>query len=169
MNYLENLKQVRNFIFDVDGVLTDGRLLITESGEMLRTMNAKDGLVMKLALEKNYKIFIITGGRSLGVTKRLKGLGISYIYTGIHDKLAKYDELVELFNLNEEETLYMGDDLPDHAPMRRVGFPCCPADAAPEIQSICLYVSGKKGGDGCVRDVIEKVLKLNGDWLISPI
>ncbi len=164
---LEKFKDVTTFMFDVDGVLTDGRFLITEKGELLRSMNAKDGMAMKLALNANYRIIIITGGRSVGVVDRLKALGIEYVYSGIHNKIEKYDEVIALFDLNEEHILYMGDDLPDYSVMRRVGLPCCPNDAVQECKSISLYVSPKKGGDGAVRDVIEKVLKLNGDWPIQ--
>ena len=164
MTHLEKFKQIDTFIFDVDGVLTDGRFLITEAGELLRSMNAKDGLAMKLALNAGYKMFIVTGGRSVGVIDRLKALGIQKVYAGVHDKLTKYKELLELFDLDEEKILYMGDDLPDYPVMRRVGMPCCPADAVQEVKSVSFYISPRAGGDACVRDVIEKVLKLNGDW-----
>lgn len=164
---LEKFKDITTFMFDVDGVLTDGRFQITEKGELLRSMNAKDGMAMKLALNANYRIIIITGGRSAGVVDRLKALGIEYVYSGIHNKIEKYEEMVSLFDLDEEHILYMGDDLPDYPVMRRVGLPCCPNDAVQECKSISLYVSGRKGGDCAVRDVIEKVLKLNGDWPIQ--
>ena len=121
---------------------------------------------MKMALNANYRIIIITGGRSVGVVDRLKALGIEQVYSGVWNKIEKYDEILKLFDLNEEHILYMGDDLPDYPVMRRVGMPCCPADAVQEVKSISLYVSPRKGGDACVRDVIEKVLKLNGDWPI---
>ncbi len=161
---LEKFKEINTFIFDVDGVLTDGRFLITEKGELLRSMNAKDGMAMKIALNANYRIIIITGGRSMGVVDRLKALGIEHVYAGVWNKVEKYDEILKLFDLNEEHILYMGDDLPDYPVMRRVGLPCCPADAIQEVKSISLYTSPRNGGDACVRDVIEKVLKLNGDW-----
>lgn len=164
---LEKFREINTFIFDVDGVLTDGRLLITEKGELLRSMNAKDGLAMKLALNANYRIIIITGGNSIGVIDRLKALGIEQVYGSIGDKLKKYEEILSLFDLNEEHILYMGDDLPDYSVMRRVGMPCCPADAVQEVKSVSRYISHKKGGEACVRDVIEKVLKLNGDWPIK--
>lgn len=169
MTHLEKFKQIDTFLFDVDGVLTDGKFLITEAGELLRSMNAKDGLAMKLALNAGYKIIIITGGRSIGVIDRLKALGIQQVYAGVHDKLSKYNEILELFDLEEENILYMGDDLPDYPVMRRVGMPCCPSDAVQEVKSVSFYISPKGGGDGCVRDVIEKVMKLNGKWPVLDI
>lgn len=165
MNVLEKFKDVTTFIFDVDGVLTDNSLLITESGELLRSMNARDGFAMKLALESDYNIAIITGGKSEGVIKRLNGLGIVDIYKGINDKVEAFNDYIEQNGINPENILYMGDDIPDFDVMRRVGLPTCPADAVTEILQVAQYVSPKLGGKGCVRDVIEKVMRLHNKWI----
>lgn len=164
MNKLERFKNIDTFIFDVDGVFTSGNLLITEAGELLRTMNVKDGYAVKRAVEAGFRIAIITGGSSKGVTKRLEGLGITDIYTGTHDKLTAYREYDDIHDLDEANVLYMGDDIPDLEVMRIVGLPCCPQDAVVEIREVCYYVSPHKGGRGCVRDVIERVMKLQGKW-----
>lgn len=164
MNYLEKFLQIQTFIFDVDGVLTNNEILVTEGGEMLRVMNIRDGYAMKQALKNGFRIAIITGGKSMGVVQRLGNLGIRDIFTGIEDKLAVYEDLLEKYELIEEQILYLGDDLPDYHVMRRVGLPVCPADAVPEIKAIAQYISPLKGGEGCVREVIEKVMKLRNCW-----
>ncbi len=164
MNLLEAFKDIHTFIFDVDGVLTDGSLLITEKGELLRTMNVKDGYAMKHALDQGYRICIITGGNSVGVNNRLKALGITEIHSGISKKIATYNQVVEHLEIDEGGILYLGDDIPDYEVMRRVGLPVCPADAVQEIIEIANYISPFKGGQGCVRDVIEKVLRLQNKW-----
>lgn len=164
MNNLEVFQQIHTFIFDVDGVLTNSQLLVMEDGQLLRQMNVRDGYALKRAVEEGYKVVIISGGKSEGVRIRLQNLGVPDIYLGIHYKLETYEEVVDMYELDEGGILYMGDDIPDYEVMRRVGLPCCPANAAPEIKAVAQYISGYKGGDGCVRDVIEKVLKLNGHW-----
>jgi len=127
-------------------------------------MNVRDGYAVKRAIKAGYRICIITGGSSEGVTTRLKGLGIKDIYTGISNKLDVFEEYAFANEIDTEGVLYMGDDIPDYEAMRLAGLPCCPQDAANEIIEICQYISPLKGGDGCVRDVIEKVMKLNGKW-----
>jgi 3-deoxy-D-manno-octulosonate 8-phosphate phosphatase (KDO 8-P phosphatase) len=158
------MKSIKAFIFDVDGVFTNNDVLVTEEGEFLRTMNVRDGQAVKWALEKGYKICIITGGRSEGVITRFKMLGVEQIYTGRHIKLPVYEQFAKEFNLSSIEVCYMGDDLPDGPVMRKVGLPCCPSDAVPEIAHLSKYISPLEGGKGCVRDIIEKVLKIKGDW-----
>jgi 3-deoxy-D-manno-octulosonate 8-phosphate phosphatase (KDO 8-P phosphatase) len=162
---LEIFKQIDTFIFDVDGVMTNNEILVTENGEFLRTMNIRDGFAMKRALLKGYKIFVITAGKSEGVAKRLKQLGINEIYSNIQNKIDIYQKILSEHNLKESQILYMGDDLPDYEIMSKVGLACCPSDAVPEIISISTYVSPLAGGKNCVRDVIEKVLKLRGHWI----
>ena len=164
MNQLEPFKKIRTFIFDVDGVLTNSQLLITEEGALLRSMNTRDGLALKMALNEDYRICIITGGNSEGVEKRLKGLGIRDYFSGISDKVEVYNSYVEGLQLAEEEILYMGDDLPDWEVMQKVGLPTCPHDAATEIKETAEYVSPVIGGAGCVRDVIEQTLRVQGKW-----
>jgi 3-deoxy-D-manno-octulosonate 8-phosphate phosphatase (KDO 8-P phosphatase) len=167
MNYLEPFNAITTFIFDVDGVLTNSELLITESGELLRTMNARDGFAMRLAIESDYNICIITGGKSEGVILRLKGLGIHQIYSGIRDKVSAFEEYCDTYDINPGNVLYMGDDLPDYDVMRLVAMPTCPSDAAHEIKAIAQYVSPAEGGRGCVRDVIERVMRMHGKWLAT--
>lgn len=164
-NYKEYLNHITTFIFDVDGVLTDGSIQVSTEGELLRTMNIKDGYALKTAQLAGYNVCIISGGKNEGVRKRLRDLGITDIYLGIQDKVEQLDEYFDIYNIEAENVLYMGDDIPDLYPMRLVGMPCCPQDAAAEIKDISRYVSHKKGGKGCVRDVIEQVLKVQGKWL----
>ena len=164
-NVLSHFRRVHTFIFDVDGVLTNGELLITEAGELLRKMSVKDGYAMKKALAENYNLMVLTGGNSKGTIDRLRALGIENIVWGQQNKVPAYESFLDDHpDLDEDGILYLGDDIPDFEVMRRVGLPCCPADAAPEIKKICHYISPFKGGEGCVRDVIEKVLKLQGLW-----
>ncbi|PHI18432.1 3-deoxy-D-manno-octulosonate 8-phosphate phosphatase [Lewinellaceae bacterium SD302] len=164
MNQLEKFGEVDTLLFDVDGVMTDSSLHVLENGQLLRNMHTRDGYALKAAVKAGLRVCIITGGKSEGVKIRLQNLGVTDIYVGIQDKLETYEEYVDIYELDEGKILYMGDDLPDLAVMRRVGFPVCPADAAPEIKKISQYVSSLNGGHGCVRDVIERVLKLKGDW-----
>ena len=164
MNHLEIFSTIHTFIFDVDGVMTNNEVIITEKGELLRKMNLRDGLAIKMAIEKGFKIAVITGGRSEGVIKRLEALGIKDIYSGKSDKLEAFDEFINQYDLDTLGILYMGDDLPDYPVMRRVGLATCPKNAAPELFPIANYVSPYKGGEGCVRDVIEKVMRLQGNW-----
>ncbi|WP_343486536.1 HAD-IIIA family hydrolase [Allomuricauda sp. d1] len=163
-NYKELLKDITTFIFDVDGVLTNGSILVSTDGEMLRSMNVKDGFALKTALLKGYNICIISGGTNEGVRARLKGLGITDIYLGAHYKDEPLDEYLDIHGIKPENALYMGDDLPDIPPMKRVALATCPQNAAAEVKTICDYVSHKNGGEGCVRDIIEQVLKVRGDW-----
>jgi 3-deoxy-D-manno-octulosonate 8-phosphate phosphatase (KDO 8-P phosphatase) len=165
-NILAYFSSIHTFIFDVDGVLTNGKVLITEKGELLRSMSMRDGLAFKMAAKEGYKILILTLGKSTGVIDRLRSLGISDIVWGIDNKLKAYEEFLDAYNLDENGILYMGDDLPDFQVLKRVGLPCCPQDAAPEILEIVKYISPYKGGEGCARDVIEKVMKLQGTWRI---
>ncbi len=163
---LDLFKPIRTFVFDVDGVLTDGTLMLTEDGHMLRSMNIKDGYAMQLAVKKGYKVWIITGARSEGVRSRLLKLGAHEVRIGIESKKEVLNEIVAANQADLSTVLYMGDDIPDYAVMKMCGLPCCPDDAVTEIKSVAKYISPYSGGKGCVRDVIEKVLKLNGDWVL---
>jgi 3-deoxy-D-manno-octulosonate 8-phosphate phosphatase (KDO 8-P phosphatase) len=164
-NYKEYLNHINTFIFDVDGVLTDGSIQISTNGELLRTMNIKDGYALKSAQLAGYHVCIISGGKNEGVRKRLRDLGITNIFLGTQDKVEKLDEFFDVYDIDPENVLYMGDDIPDLHAMKLVGFPCCPQDAVPEIKEISRYISHREGGKGCVRDVIEQVLKVQGKWL----
>ena len=163
-NPLSLFKDIRHFIFDIDGVLTDGSLLIHADGSLLRTMNIRDGYALQLAVKKGYSVSIISGAKGEAIEKRLLGLGVEDIHLGIENKLDKLEEVLTKGHLLKAQTLYMGDDMPDLAVMQTVALPCAPADACVEIRQIAKYISPSNGGQGCVRDVIEKVLKLNGHW-----
>jgi 3-deoxy-D-manno-octulosonate 8-phosphate phosphatase (KDO 8-P phosphatase) len=163
-NYKEIMPQITTFIFDVDGVLTDGNVTISTRGELVRNMNTKDGYALKVAINAGFNICVISGGTNEEVRTRLNGLGITDIYLGAHNKMEQFEEYIDIYNLNPEHILYMGDDIPDYPVMKKVGLASCPKDAVPEIQDISIYVSQKKGGRGCVRDVIEQVLKVQGKW-----
>ena len=163
-NFKELLNQVKAMAFDVDGVLTDGNIILMPNGELVRTMNMKDGIIMKLAVKSGYHMAIITGGNSIAVKQRLNRLGISDVYLKTYDKLEALKEFVNIYDIKMEEVLYMGDDLIDYEVMSKVGVPVCPKDAATEIKEISLYISDKDGGKGCVRDIIEQVMKVQGKW-----
>ena len=164
---LTSFKNISTFIFDIDGVLTDGNLLIMTDGVMLRQMNVRDGYALQLAIKKKYDIIIISGSYSAEMQARLERLGINKIYMRVENKLEKLKELIAAHQLNKEEILYMGDDIPDYEVMQYCGLATCPADAVAEIKSISKYISPLKGGQGCVRDVIEKVLKLQNNWMVD--
>ena len=164
MNVLELFAPIRTFVLDVDGVLTDGSLLATEDGQLLRKMNIKDGYAIQLAIKKGYKVWILSGAKSEGVRLRLQKLGVKDVHIGIETKKELLMDIALASETAYDSVLYMGDDIPDYAAMQLCGLPCCPADAVAEIKGIAKYISPYKGGEGCVRDVIEKVLKLNGDW-----
>lgn len=164
-SYKEYLKHITTFVFDVDGVLTDGSIIINTEGEMFRKMSVKDGFALKTAVDQQFNICIISGGTNEGVRKRLQGLGITDIHLGAHHKTSVLKEYFAGKNIKSDSVLYMGDDVPDLVSMQLVGLPCCPQDAVPEIKAICKYISHKKGGEGAVRDVIEQVLKVQGKWV----
>lgn len=166
-NYKEYLQHITTFIFDVDGVLTDGTITVTTKGELHRTMNTKDGYALKTAHEQGFNVCIISGGANEGVRQRLQGLGLTDIYLGTHHKTETLDVYLDSNNIKHENVLFMGDDIPDLIVMQKIGLPCCPQDAVQEIKAISKYVSHKKGGRGCARDVIEQVLKVQGKWLTN--
>ncbi|MCS6929825.1 MAG: HAD-IIIA family hydrolase [Saprospiraceae bacterium] len=164
IHLFDKFRAVRAFVLDVDGVLTDNRVHLTESGEQLRTMNIRDGHGIRIALQNGYPFCVITGGRSMGVIKRLTILGIEHIYSGVSEKLPVLEQFLEIFRFQPTEVCYMGDDVPDLEVMRKVGLAACPADAIPEVRAVADYISPFMGGSGCVRDLIEKVLKTQGKW-----
>ena len=163
-NYKKKLEKVRTFIFDVDGVMTDGIVVLSMEGEMLRSMNVKDGYAIQLAARKGYRIAIISGGNSEAVRLRFDLLGVKDIFLGVGHKIRVFEEFVAKNNIDPDTILYMGDDIPDYQVMQRVGVAACPSDAVEEIREISAYISSFRGGHGCVRDVIEQVLKLHGVW-----
>ena len=163
-SYKELMNTIDTFIFDIDGVLTDGTVHVSPTGEMLREMHIRDGFAMKAALESGYNVCIISGGSNEGVRIRLRNLGITDIHMASPDKVATFKEYIELYHIKAENVVYMGDDIPDFHVMQLVGLPTCPQDAAPEIKAISTYISHVNGGKGAVRDVIEQVMKVQGKW-----
>lgn len=163
-SYKEIMPQIDTFIFDVDGVLTDGSVTVFPNGELVRTMNIRDGYALKTAVDRGFNVCIISGGTNPAVKSRLRGLGVTDIYLGAHNKIEQFEEYIDIYNIDPNKVLYMGDDIPDIPVMRLVGLPTCPKDAAPEVQNTSNYISQKKGGKGCARDVIEQVLKVQDKW-----
>jgi 3-deoxy-D-manno-octulosonate 8-phosphate phosphatase (KDO 8-P phosphatase) len=162
--FLQKLHDARAFVFDVDGVLTDGRVHVTESGEQLRQFNIKDGYALQLAVKRGYPVAVISGAKSQGVRLRLQGLGITNIHLAIENKNEIFQNFLQENGLVPEQIVYMGDDIPDLPVMKLVGLPVCPADASDDIKAISIYISPKNGGNGCARDIIEKVLKIQNRW-----
>lgn len=158
------LKNIKCIVLDVDGVLTNGNILVTEDGQQLRTFNVKDGYAIQYAVKQGLLIFVITGANSLGVKKRLEMLGVSEIHLGIKDKLTLLINLLSKYKVNNEHVVFIGDDMPDYQCMEYVGTAIAPADAVDDIKKLCHYISTRSGGEGVVREVIEKMLKLQGKW-----
>jgi 3-deoxy-D-manno-octulosonate 8-phosphate phosphatase (KDO 8-P phosphatase) len=164
-HYLKLLPNISTLIFDVDGVLTDGMVTIMPNGEQLRSLSSKDGFAIQLAIRKGLRICIITGGNSDAVKQALKRLGIEDVYLKVANKIDCYDDIKVMYDLEDSEIIYMGDDLPDYEVMKTVGLPACPQNAAREILDISKYISDFDGGKGCARDIIEKVLRSKGLWM----
>ena len=164
-NFKEILPDVKAFIFDVDGVLSGSQVLLHPSGEPMRTVNIKDGYALQLAVKKGYPIAIITGGNTRAVRIRFKRLGIKDVYMKSSEKIHDFEDFINKHKLEPKDIMYMGDDIPDYPVMKKCGIPVCPADAAPEIKSISVYISDKNGGDGCVRDIMEQVMKAQDKWM----
>ncbi|SJZ52194.1 KdsC family phosphatase [Sediminibacterium ginsengisoli] len=163
-NVLTFFTKITTFVFDVDGVLTDGTVLVLPGGVMARSMNIKDGYALQLAVKKGYRVIVISGGNSPEVQSRLENLGVKAVYMKVEDKAGLLQQIMQEHNLQQEEILYMGDDVPDAEVIAMAGLPCCPADAVEEIREKAVYISHLPGGKGCVRDVIEKTMKLRGNW-----
>ena len=162
--FLQRLKEVTTFIFDVDGVLTDGSILASDSGEFLRSFNIKDGYALQLAVKRGYLVCIISGGKGAAMQKRFEGLKLQEVFLDVSDKVKVYETLVSKYKLESKQVLYMGDDVPDLKIMAMVGVPTCPADAVPDVKAISSYISPFDGGKTAVRDIIEKVLRVQGTW-----
>jgi 3-deoxy-D-manno-octulosonate 8-phosphate phosphatase (KDO 8-P phosphatase) len=166
---LEKFKHIKAFVFDVDGVMTDGTLILFHHGHMLRRMHIRDGFALQLAVKKGYHVIVVSGSHSDASVDRLERLGVMDVRMDVKDKGKEMASIFDRYHLKPEQVLFMGDDIPDLPALRVAGLPCCPADAAPEAAALSQYISPVKGGEGCVRDVIEKVLKLNGHWLEEEI
>ena len=163
INY--DLRKIRGFIFDVDGVLSKDVIPLHPNGDPMRTVNIKDGYALQLAVKKGYQVAIITGGYTDSVKMRFERLGVKYIYMRSSVKIKDYTDFMNRTGLKPEEVLYAGDDIPDYEVMKLVGLPVAPADAASEIKDISLYIASKNGGEGIARDVIEQTMKTQGTWL----
>ena len=161
---LASLKKISCFVFDVDGVLTNGEVIVMPDGILVRKMNIKDGYALQLAIKKGYPVWVISGGNSDEVEERLQKLGITEVHMRVKDKRALLQELSQIHNIPLDQILFMGDDMPDYEAMSIVGVAACPKDAAVDIKSIASYIALANGGSGCAREVIEKVLKLNEKW-----
>ncbi len=164
MDISDHFKKITTFIFDIDGVLTDGTVLVLENGLQARRMSIKDGYALQLAVKKGYRLLVISGAVCVPVTERLNKLGIMDIHMSVANKKNFIEKYMADNKLKSEEILFMGDDIPDCAAMSVVGLPACPGDAVAEIKTAAKYISAYNGGMGCVRDVIEQVLKLNDHW-----
>ena len=164
MNYKTKLAHIKALAFDVDGVFTDGTVQLLPGQEPIRTFHSKDGYAIQVAARQGYQLAVITGGKSETVKERLKTLGIQDVWLGARHKIEAYEEWLAMYDLRDEEVLYMGDDLPDTEVLQRAGLSCCPHDSAPEIRAIVDYISPLDGGEGCVREVIEQVLRAQGKW-----
>lgn len=162
-NYKALLRNISTFIFDYDGVMTDGVIVLNNDGEPLRTANVKDGYALQLIRKMGYNIAIISGGYSPSMLRRFESLNIENVFLGVSNKLEVFEKYLNDNGIRPEEVVYVGDDIPDYRPMRKAGVPVCPADAAEEIKSISVYISRYRGGHGCVRDIIEQVLKVQVD------
>ncbi|NBC82795.1 MAG: HAD hydrolase family protein [Bacteroidetes bacterium] len=167
MNFKEKLKDIKAFAFDVDGVFSNGSIMLHPEGEMVRMMNIKDGYAVQYCVKLGFPVAIISGGKSEAVRARFKGLGVTDIYLGASDKTECFEDYYFKYELQPDDILYMGDDIPDYEVMTKTGLPACPADAAEEIKQISHYISDRKGGEGCVRDVIEQVLKVQNKWMLD--
>jgi 3-deoxy-D-manno-octulosonate 8-phosphate phosphatase (KDO 8-P phosphatase) len=161
---LDLFSRITTFVFDVDGVLTDGTLFVFDNGEQVRRMNIKDGYALQLAVKKGYRVAIFSGGISQAVIQRLNKLGITDVFMNVKDKKSGVLTYLQQHDITWDEVLFMGDDIPDYSVMKEAALPCAPCDAVPEIKQIAKYISSLRGGKGCVRDVIEKVLKLRDHW-----
>lgn len=165
--FKDDLKKVRAFIFDVDGVLSRQSQSLTPEGELMRTSCTKDGYAIMYSIRKGYIVAVISGGGAPGVRERMEKLGLKPedIYLKVPNKIEALEEIMQRYALSEEEIMYMGDDIPDYNVMTRVGLPVCPLDACEEIKGVARYISDTIGGEGCVRDVMAQVLKVRGDWM----
>lgn len=164
MNYKTKLKGIKAMAFDVDGVFTDGTVQLLPGQEPIRSFHSKDGYAVVVASRQGFQMAVITGGKSETVKSRVKGLGVQDVWLGARHKIDAYEEWLAMYDLRDEEVLYMGDDLPDMEVLQRVGLSCCPHDAAPEVRAVVDYISPIEGGRGCVREVIEQVLRAQGTW-----
>lgn len=167
INY--DLKKIKALVFDVDGVLSSETISLGTDGQPKRSVNIKDGYALQLAVKRGLHVAIITGAKVEEIGIRYKNLGIKEVHLACSVKIPVYEDMLKRLNISDDEVLYMGDDIPDYEIMKRVGLPCCPADAAEEIKQISKYISLRNGGQGCARDVIEQILKSQGLWAMDNV
>lgn len=165
MSYKSKLQNIKAFVFDVDGVFTDGSVYLMSDNSMCRVMNVLDGYAVVKAVKNDYKICVITGGDDPAVRNRINYLGITDYHAKISDKILRYEEFKQKYGLRDDEILTMGDDLPDIKMMKTSGIATCPNNSVPEVKAISAYISPIEGGKGAVRDVIEQVMKVQGKWM----
>lgn len=163
-SYKHALNHISTFIFDVDGVFTDGKVYLLRD-EIVRAFNSKDGYAVQYAAKMGYKLFAITGGHSTEVRDRLLGLGMEKVYLSAHNKRVIYDEIKVQYQLTDAEIAYMGDDIPDIPVLQVAGLSACPQDAVSDVKQIVSYQSPFEGGKTCVRDLIEQTLRVQGNWM----
>ncbi len=163
-SWKSKLTKIKVFVFDIDGVITDGKVYVMPDGQLTRTINTKDGMALKHAVKKGYKVAVISGGNSGSIKDRLAYLGITDVFLKKDDKLPVFEQYLKDHNMKADETLYMGDDIFDIPVLKRAGLACAPSDAAWEVLQVAEFISSKKGGEGAVREIIEQVLRARGDW-----
>lgn len=163
---MTGLSAIRGFAFDVDGVLTDGGVFCTADGDLLRTFDAKDGFAIRMAKMHGYPVAAITGGSSVSIRKRLvtSGMRPEDVYLGSRVKMEDFTAFCHAHGLDAGEVMFFGDDTPDCDVLRSAGIGVCPSDASQDAKDAADVVSERPGGRGCVRDGIERVLRLRGDW-----
>ena len=164
-SYKTRLKDITTFILDVDGVMTNGKIIYTHDGKIDRQFYAKDGYAIKYAISRGYRIAIISGGMQENVRTRLNSLGVEDVFLKAFNKIEVYEKFIEEKKIDPKNILYMGDDNPDLDVLKVVGISSCPNDASVDVKSICDYISHKDGGMGCVRDVIEQVMRIHKKWI----
>lgn len=165
MSYLDHFKAIKAFVFDIDGVLTDGRVVLLPSGEQMRHMHSKDGYALQLAVKMGFHVAIISGSNATQVKDRLRAMGITDVYLQSSHKDEAMTDFMYSYDLKPEQIMYMGDDIPDIVALRMVGLPCTPKDGAPEVKAMSKFISTYEGGSGCVRDIIEQIMKSQGKWV----
>lgn len=163
-NFKTKLNKIKAFAFDVDGVLTDGKITFLSDSAVARTVFARDAHAIQHAVKNGYIVVIISAAKDEVLRSRYLRLGMQEVYLASTDKEITLKEFAAVYQLEYDNILYMGDDVPDYNAMKLAGIATCPHNAAPEIREICSYISTYNGGEGCVRDVISQVMRLHGKW-----
>ncbi len=162
--FKEQLVDIKGFVFDIDGVMASSRVVLHPGGDLMRTMNTKDGYAIQKAVTEGFQVAIISGARSESIRSRFEALGVSQVYLDSRNKVNDLNTFSNQSGIEFDSIIYMGDDMPDLPPMKRCGLACCPSDAVAEVQAASHYISEYPGGEGCVRDIIEQVLRAQKKW-----